>query len=440
MRARQVALALLLAALQAPATAAARWGPTQDLGPLPIGYQFAYDGNARGDRIAVWQTTTGFAFAQARPGADLGPVRTLPDQGGPPHVKLDESGNALMVWTYSDGTEEEELRGGDGCCNGLRARVIRRDGSFSATKTLAPTGNEIAFADAQFGPGGAFGVVFHRLDPDSVDGAVEARFGTVARGFGPREQVVASRTDVPVSLAFVRRRARLTYATSTGFGSDTEPVVFRELERKGRGRYETLASPGRSSLMRNSIQFATTPGGEQVVTWMRAASGNSLLQQAVYAGTRRLGRRFRFRKLADESAFYRAPVAIEPGGNALTAWDSARQAAVVTSLRRPRADFAPLTRMNSYDEPIDLGTPAVDVNARRHGLLAWTERGLSGGPRLVGAFRNSRGTAIEHHVIEPEGSLFEFYGTGASLDRAGRGYVAYGGGGRLKVIAARIGG
>lgn len=445
MRTRHLALLLAAAALTAPAPAGARWDEPQDLAPLPPGFSFAYDGNARGDRIAVWEAGGGtFMYAQARPGEPLGPPRPLPDDRRfsdfGPHVELDESGNALLVWSYFDQTEEPELRGdGDGCCNGLRARVIRRDGSFSATTELAPVGEEARFADMQAGPGGAVGVAFH-LAGSGASARLQARFGTVRAGLGVREHVARTPFAAPVALSFVRRRARVTYASSTGFGDDTEPVVFRELERRRRGSYRRLPSPGRSTLARDTIRFATAPGGEQVVTWMRQSPRDPFLAQAVYSGVRRPGRPFSFRKLASESAFGAAPVAIEPGGNALAAWDSARQAAIVTALRRPARQFGTLTRMNSYDEPIDLGMPAIDVNGRGHGLLAWTETPLGGAARLVGAFRNARGSALEHHVIEPAGSPFAFYALSTSLDREGRGHVAYATGGRLKVIAARIGG
>ena len=442
MRTRQLILLAALALLAAPSGAAAAWGPVQDLGPLGAGARFAYDGNAAGDRILVWDAGSGFVFARARPGEALGPPRALPDDPRhvefAPTVELDERGNALLVWTYHDATAYVEDRGGQGydCCNGLRARVIRADGSVTAARTLAPHGHVVTLADMQIGPGDRVGVVFHVREDFEPVRTMEARLGTVARGLGGREPITRAPVDAPASLAFVRGRARLTYATSTGFGYDNEPVVFREVERVERGRYRRLRSPGNGELVRSSIRFATAPSGEQAVTWLSVVGRTN----AVHAGTRRPGEPLVAHHLAAASASPHAPVAIEPRGTALAAWASARPAGVLASLRRSPFGFRLPTAMSAYDDPPRLDAPAVDVNTRGHGLLAWAERPPSRPPRLVGVFRNARGTPLEHHVIEPSGGPFAFAQVAASLDRDGRGYVAYATGDTLRVIAARIGG
>jgi hypothetical protein len=447
-RVRLTILAALLAALLAPSAATAAWGPTQDMGPLTG--EFVYDGNARGDRILVWRVPEGFAFAQARPGEQLGAPRVLPRDPDrtefAPRVEIDERGNALLVWTYFDETDPEfEVRGPGPCCDGLRARVIRRDGTFTPPKTLAKAGNEVRLSDMQIAPNGTFGIVFTRSSYTSAARGVDARFGTIARGFGPRENVFRDAALGPFGLSFVSGRARLLYATGAESYYTTTPTVMRELERRGKGRWRSLGTRlKRTPVNRERLRVATSSRGEQAVTWMREGKTPSYENQSVYAAVRAPGRAFRVRRIAVENYFQEAPLAIEPEGNVLTAWPSVRRVGIVTAARRPRAGFGALTRFAEIADRRQIGRIALDVNRRGHGLLAWSERPFDAGDleartRLVATFRNSRGSSLEHHVIEAEATDYTL-SYAVTLDREGRGHVAYGAGGRLRVVAARIGG
>jgi hypothetical protein len=447
---RRLALLTLALALLAPATASGAWGPTQDMGPIGGSGGVAYDGNARGDRVVVWQVNGGFAYAQARPGEELGPARTLPRDPDrtefDPRVEIDERGNALLVWTYFDETDPEfEIRGPGPCCDGLRARVIRRDGTVTPPKTLAPAGNLVQLSDMHIASDGTFGVVFTRSSYTSAARGVDARFGTIRRGFGPRENVFRSAAQGPFALSFAGGRARLLYATGPSNYYTTTPTVIREIERRRPKSWRGLGTRlKRTPMLREQLRVATSSRGEQAITWMSEGRQYSSQNQSVYAAVRSPGRSFRARRIAVDDYFQGAPVAIEPEGNALTAWPSARRQGIVAAARRPRAGFGTIARFADLGQGAQVSPVALDVNRRGHGLLAWTERtfnpdGSSNAARLIGVFRNSRGSALEHHVIELENTPFGFRST-VTLDREGRGHVAYVSGGRLKVTAARIGG
>ena len=453
MRTRQVDLAALVLALLAPGGASAAWGPTQDLGPAG---SFGYDGNARGDRIAVWESASGFQFAQARPGEQLGPPRTLPGDPGRAfsflrslRVELDERGNALLVWNYFDETDPEyEVRGDGPCCEGLRARVIRRDGSFTGAKALAPTGHTVYLEDMQAAPSGALAVAF-TLYPytDAQEGpALNARLGSVRRGFGVRERVRSGQHYGPFALSFHRRRARMLWVGAAASAS-THPPIY-ELERRARGRWTHLRPVlTRTPLMPEKVSFATAPDGSQAAVLARRGKDNPFVDAVVSGAVRSPGRPFRLRRLGSDTFTYedQPQVAIEPRGSALTAWFSNARDTVVAAGRRPPAAFGPLVRFGAALDPnTDVPGVTLDVNGRGRGLLAWSERPFApfGEPQrsqIVGALRNNRGTMLERHLIE---DVQPYYAdaTATSIDSAGRGHVAYTSGGRLKVIAARIGG
>jgi hypothetical protein len=388
--------------------------------------------------------------ARARPGEQFGAPRDLGDPGkqgffGPRSLRaeLDERGNALLVWSYFDDTDPEyEVRGPGPCCDGLRARVIRRDGTVSGVKTLAPAGNEVYLQDLHIGPTGALGIVFAVSSYTSGARSVQARFGSVGSGFGGRETVLRTAAAGPFGLAFAGRRARLTYATGSGPAYETRPTTIREIERRAARRWRRLPDRlRRVTMQRDTLRLATSERGAQAASWIRPVAGDPR-SQIVSAAAREPGAAFRTRRLVSESYFNPGPpVAIEASGNALVAWPSVRRGGMVAALRRPRAGFGGVTRIGGDTPNTEVQLPAFDVNARGHGLVAWAEKPFPDGQaRLVGTFRNSRGSAIEHQVIASDPRQFSYFATAVSLDRAGRGHVAYFEAGRLKVVAARIGG
>ena len=404
----------------------------------------------------MWESGSGFQFAQARPGEELGPPRTLPGDPGRAfyiqrslRVELDERGNALFVWNYFDETDPEyEVRGDGPCCGGLRARVIRRDGTFTGAKTLAPTGHTVDLEDMQIAPDGTLAVAFS-LYPYTYEGegpSLNARLGSLKRGFGPRERVRGGQHYGPFALSFHRRRARMLWV-GAATSARTHATIY-ELERRSRGRWTHLRPVlTRTPLMPEKVRFATVPDGSQAAVLARRGKGNPFVDVIVSGAVRSPGRPFRLRRLGSDAFTYedQPHVAVEPRGSALTAWFSNTRDTVVAAGRRPPAAFGPLVRFGAALDPnTDVPGVELDVNGRGHGLLAWSERpfapfGEQQRSHLVGVFRNNRGTMLERHLIE---DVQPYYAdaTATSIDSAGRGHVAYTSRGRLKVIAARIGG
>ncbi|MDQ3935128.1 MAG: hypothetical protein M3340_10930, partial [Actinomycetota bacterium] len=285
MRPLRLAAALLAAALLAPAAAHARFGEPQRF-PRERSYgpqEFALAGNERGDRVVVWRVPQGFAFAQAAPGGAFRDPTVLPrseyDSQTNMEVELDARGNAVFVWSYDDRTETADVNARDGgCCFGLRARIIRRSGAFTAPKTLVPPGTDTQLADLHVNAAGRFGIVFRAARNGFAPVTMQARFGTIARGFGGRERLpVAARRfeSLPdrLTVSFVRGRPRLLYPQSTekrNSAFNPQLTALRELERVRAGAWRGLASAARMELIPSTVRLATAPNGRQAAVWYTA--------------------------------------------------------------------------------------------------------------------------------------------------------------------------
>ncbi|HEX8066219.1 MAG TPA: hypothetical protein VF520_06815 [Thermoleophilaceae bacterium] len=442
------AAAVLAASVLAAPAAQASWGAGQEVARLGPGLTFALAGNARGDRIIVWDRPAGgFDFATAPPGGQFGRRRRLRPRDDfseyLARVELDELGNALLVTGYFDETDpqEDDIRD-ESCCNGLRARVIRRNGTASAAKTLGPPGRPAELADLHVGPRGEIGVVWHDgVNYVNSDARMAARFGTLSRGFGAREAVpMAERYDRPAALSFVHGRARVLFARSLDRNQDAfenrrSRVVEVERLRSRRWSRERTVAP-RVAMSIESLKIATAWRGEQALAWRGRASQHA----NVYAATRRPGSGLRTRLLGPENTLYYglpAP-AIEKSGAALAMWTSLSRGTFVGSVRRPAGRFGPLVPFGPQADRVQLNTPIFAVNASGLALVVWDETPLGGTPKLVGAFRDPDGALVERQVLLDPGS----YSVGpyaATLDRAGRGSVAHVSDGRLVVTPARVG-
>ena len=448
-----VALAAIAAGSLAGAPANAKWGPVQDLATFSLlnGLPpFAFASNARGDRLVVWDSGDGFAFAQAPPGRRFGaPVQLRPTDGYNeflPDLEMDERGNALLLWSYFDQTAYYDRTA---CCEGLRARVIRADGSVTDTQTLVPRGYSVSRdrTDMQIGRDGRMGVVFPLGQYQSESWPrLAARFGTVDKGFGRLEHIGGPSYAQQPSLSFAGGRAHVTYmkALERGKGAqETGRARIVDLERRRADSYRpgrTIVTPMRL----DSLRVATASSGDQVALWARERPGFATI---VYVATRAAGGPFRPRRLARESRFtgpYAAP-SIEPGGNALAYWGSALSRSIVTSLRLPGHEFGALTHFGPSWDGIVTNPVVASVNAPAHALIVWVDAPGSGQGtrRLVAAFRNARGAELEEHEIARDDGN-ETYGFmsgrfGVTLDNRDRASVVYVENARLKAVTGRIG-
>src|SRR4051794_39711890 len=137
----------VLALLLLPAPADAAWR-VQTIHAGSSGYSdVALVGNARGDAALAFELPGGIGLAIAQRGHAFGKPHKVPFSGGgtAPHVAIDERGNVLVLWTYFDGFEEEDIESRDeGCCDGTLATIrYARGKHFRRVQALTPPGHEV---------------------------------------------------------------------------------------------------------------------------------------------------------------------------------------------------------------------------------------------------------------------------------------------------------
>ena len=437
-------LAALAAMLAAPATAAAEAGSTPSQAfdletDYPVHFRLA--GNERGDRILIWAASGRFRVARAAPGEGFGAPRDVPLTRADiqyAYVAMDEEGNTLLLWRHHDGTNAPGVPGGGPrCCWGLRARILRADGTVSPQKTLAPRRSDLVLAAFATGPGGRVGVVFHRAAWDArlkrARRSLEARFGSVARGLGARERVPLLPFRWPLALSLAGERARLVHPRQLGDepAPNQQPYELREFERVRRGRYKRLATLVRANLAPASVLFATAADGHQAAVW-RVSEGDRV---AVMGGTRPPGGSLDVRRLAGgpPSDLVPGPPAVAAGGRALVAWGTEQGVLASQAVGGGPFDSPRVIERRSGPYPHE---PAYDVAADGVQLVAVNEA-VGFDARLIGLLRDADGNVLAREAIEDGAGGPAWTQPEVTLDAAGRGTIAYARGSQLRIVAAR---
>lgn len=377
----------------------------------------AVAGNAGGRRVTVWTRYKKLYAAVARAGRGFGRRRLVwrdPRGVAYPQIAMNRRGDALILWSYFDGTYVAGPydREGD-CCYGYRLAVLRRDGHLTRVQTLTPPGRDVTVGGYVIDPDGRVGVAWSEY-PFEFRG----REGVFARFSGPhglRPTRRIERYGEPAAVSFVHGRPRvLSVVPARGRN--------RLVERAGRvtGHFgpRTVVARGLPGYV--ELNAAVDEQGDEAVAWWR----ESYERRPVWAGTRAPGKPLRVRRIARTNQDYFPSVAIDGSGAAAVAWPTQRDLMVATA--------APGARFNRA-KPVfgprrsDLLGSAVEVavNARREVVLAWTSerRGRdtihaavqTASGRLTHSARLARG--VERLTLAGAG--------GAALDKRGRATVVW---------------
>jgi hypothetical protein len=97
-------------------------------------------------------------------------------------VAISPGGDALIVWTYSDGTPPDATgHGYYGCCPGLRAMVVDAEGRRGPVTTLGPKGAPYELRGLDIASARRFAVAF---GSPTGTGATTVRQADGTRRFG----------------------------------------------------------------------------------------------------------------------------------------------------------------------------------------------------------------------------------------------------------------
>jgi hypothetical protein len=391
---RLVLFALSAALLALPAAAVAGWRPpeTLSIGSPRYVEDVTVAGNSRGDAVAAWQGRSSVAFAYAHRGGPFGGVHEIPGGhgGSAPRVAIDEQGNALVAWSYFDGTDPARpSQRDDGCCFGVRVNVRNAaTGRFRRAQTLTPKGHDLSTPAVAIRRGqvalawtqDANANVYARAAPRGH------RLGRAVHVHGGREALdVALLKDGP-------------FVTYLGNGSRSVRVhEFRV--RHGRAAHKRTLSRRLSVYADASV--ATNASGAQAV----AVSAGFGARSPIYAGVRAPGGRFRMRRVARGSLPSSPRVAIARSGAALVGWNL-YAGKIFTASRRPGKQFGAARQFGRTHAGDLISGLQIAVDRLGRGVVGWVQSRTVSSGRAHAAFRSrAAGRALQSRDLGPADTM-----------------------------------
>ena len=425
---------LLLAA--APAQAV-EWTPPELVGEIGGEWFSEADmaGNPSGFRAVVAPSDRGVSVATARDGGRFGRLRHVPGSGdlaeGGAYVEVDQRGNALIAWYYEDHTRGavDEDRFDEGCCTGARFTVLRRDGTFEPTRTLAPRGRDAGIWSMRI-DAGRVGIAYRETADFHGDGS--ARRGLLVRTHSPSgrkrrvDEVAGADGAYNISgLSFVGGRPRLIYRRSLN-----DPVLV-ESEANASYEFSEAGVVVHDSAPLIGPRIATGAGGHQAIAWTLDRENFLDEDERVFAGTRRPGQPFDVREVGRAASGVNSPgVAVARDGDAVATWAGSGRR--FTVLGAGSLGGGPFGAVRTFETGIRQTQPETlaDVNSSGTGIVTWerddddairvgflTRAGRVRGVQTVGDRQDAEPISVD----PPEGAI----------DDRGRAVVLYVAGNRL---------
>jgi microcompartment protein CcmK/EutM len=313
-----------------------------------------------GNAVVVWQVFDGVNYriqARRRTAAgSLSSVRTLSQSGQDaeaPQVAVDGDGNAVVVWSRSDGTEER-----------IQARRRTAGGSLSAVQTLSHAGRQAFRPQVGMDRAGNAVVVWQRSD--GANWRVQLRRRTAAGGLSAVQTLTPSGETAYEPRLAVDRDGAAVVVWERYNGIDNRIQVRRRTAAGGLSTVKNLSAAGQNAF---NAQVAVDPNGNAVVVWdwydgthfriqarrRTAAGGLSTVKNLSAAGQHASN----------------AQVALDAKGNAVVVWtrfDGAKYR-IQTRRRSASGSLGPVQTVSAAGQ--DAQYPQVAADAAGNGVVVW---------------------------------------------------------------------
>lgn len=419
---------IALCAAPAAAHAAGTWLPVGP--PISAAGQAAANPDVAIDRdgnvLAVWDRfdgatsrveatfrPAGGAFATAVPISDAGRTAWFPQ------VAFDPQGNALAVWTRSDGAFFR-----------IQAALRPAGGNFGAAQTISPAGESASFPQVAFD--GAGNALVAWVAPDTM----KAAFRPAGGSFGAVDTLSAAGSLTNEFDVGFDRQGNAMVAWPRKASADLEVVDARveAAVRPAGGSFAPAIPVSPLSKRVATAQLAFDPDGGALVTYLNWDT--TVLEPGKYrtsAAYRPAGGAFAPpQDIAATTAPKRASslpdVAIDAAGNAVAVWMEGFW--TWAAARPPGGAFAPAVRIsplmgNTFD-------PRIAFDAMGNAIAMWTQQNLSAPPdnepagfRVAVATRAAGATAFGPvQRISDTGDL-QYSDHHMAFDPAGNGVVVW---------------
>jgi hypothetical protein len=222
-----------------------------------------------GNAVVVWRRYDGANYRiQLRRRTATGvlsAVKTLSAAGhdaNDPQVAVDAHGNAVVVWSRSDGANE-------------RIQVLRRTagGSLSAVQTLSSAGGDAYEPQVAVGGDGSAVVVWERYN--GTDNRIQVRRRTAAGALSAVQSLSASGQDAYAAQVAVDPHGRAVVVWYRFDGADNRIQARRRSAAGSLSAVQTLSPGGQEA---SNPQVAIDPDGNAVAAWRRFDGANYRIQ------------------------------------------------------------------------------------------------------------------------------------------------------------------
>jgi hypothetical protein len=363
--AHSVTLALLLAApVSGPAWAG--FGVPKYLSPVgqqAENPQVAVD--AGGDAVVVWEDRTGGvrrvkARTRSAAGA-LGPILTLSDPSNGaenPKVALDAEGDALIVWSWYDGSKSR-----------VHARALSAAGALGPLKTISLTTQTSGSARVAFDGDGTALIAW--IAYDGTYPRILARTRSAAGVLGPvrylsaagesarNPQVAVNPNGFAVVVWERFAGAKWQVQARTRVAGAFRPIV-------------TLSAAGQDA---SNVQVALGAAGDAVVLWRHYVGGRVQTRTR----SRSTGVYGPIQTLADNSVGYDPQVALDADGDAVFVWTGADGSNYGIKARRRSAAGALGPVLTFSPAGQHAATPQVAIDGGGNVVIVWANN-IPGNP------------------------------------------------------------
>ena len=375
--------------VQAAARAAGgSFGAPQDLstaGQTAHDPQVAVDG--QGNAIAVWSASNGTNFivqaAVRAAGGSFGAPQDVSAAGQDavfPQVAVDGRGNAIAVWSRFDGTNFIMQAAARVAASRRRRRYVtpKRGGTFGAPQDLSAAGQDAFNPQVAFDGQGNAIAVWHRFDAGTntiVQAARAAasrrrrRYSTPERGgtFGAPQDLSAAGQSASFSEVAVDGRGN---AIAVWRRFDGTNFIVQAAVRAAGGTFGAAQDLSAAGQKAGFPEVAVDGQGNAIAVWQRFDGTNFIMQAAVRAAGGSFGAPQDL-SAAGQTA-HDPQVAVDGRGNAIAVWSRSNGTNFIVQAAARAAG-------GSFGAPQDVSTagqdahvPQVAVDGRGNAIAVWS--------------------------------------------------------------------
>jgi hypothetical protein len=336
------------------------------------------DGNA----VVVWSRSDGansrIQAIRRAAGGNLSSVKNLSTSGRDAHaprVGIDAQGSAIVAWLRSDGSNDR-----------VQVRRRSRGGTLTAVQNLSAAGQSALTPSLAVDGTGRAVVAWGRSD--GANDRIQIRRRAAGGGLSAVKTVSDPGQDAVDPKVGLDAEGNATAVWHRSDGANARVQVVRRSSGGSLSAVETLSAAGQSAA---TPAVAVQAKGNAIVAWSRSDGSNVRIQGTFVLNVQALS----------AAGFIQGPaeVALDPKGNAVASWfltpylDARRRSA--------SGDLSPLQHLTPGSVPAQNQQVALDANG--NALVVWREPDSNGDYRIRLRRRSASGSLSAVQTLSAAG-------------------------------------